>query len=337
MFDQKEIFSRSKWIWIIAVLSSHLLGGDVSFPAGWNATEIQPIECYAIFIDQDGNPVRNARVEAAVITAKPGGTGYERKEIPQITDNNGIIHVVGERGGRLWMRISNSEYTNGSTSEFDPGGATLIYSKISSDGNRNYGTVEKPFNVLVWRHTGLQPLIEINGKASIHYNADPLQLDLRSGKLINDGGDIIIKVKQPLSDADMALASQSIGPDAFRLGIFPWSCEVSILNGGFYEIDATDFDLHTYGVFNRPMVTSRSFSFSGFRNNIEMNMLVRTRLGTINGKIKLQIDSGFTSYKGNILIEATGLVNITGSPSLELDPTKLLKVKLIDARNVVPK
>jgi hypothetical protein len=304
------------------------------FVDGWNEREIQPVECHLRLVDQSGKPVSRAKVEAAVVIHKSGNTGAKEKPLDLITDGDGRLDVVGEKGGALWFRIDDPAFAGESTQANDRGGFSLSYYKIGGAPNVDYGTMDRPRIFQVWRKEGPQPLVSLAGQIDVQYAEAPIRIDLVKGEIVDEGGDIILTIKQPLDEKGRDEAAKTLGEDQRRLGIFPWSCEVSLADGGFYEVDQDEFDRRVFGVFERSMENKKTFSFSGLGNSADLLLVMSARAGKLNGKLHLKVMSGRSRDAGKIHITISGgLLNSTGSRSLELDPTRITKLVFLNGHS----
>jgi hypothetical protein len=292
----------------------------------------RPIECHVRFEDQNGKPIANTRIQATIITETRDGTD-RRRGLTRTTDKEGTLHIQGEHGGYLVLRVMDPAYAHGSTNEFDPGGTELAYSTNHPYGNRNYGTRESPAVYQVWEKEGAQPLISIKGDADAPFTGAPLRIDLMTGEIVDEGGDIILAVKQPLTEEEMARALES-DPVGKANGRFPWSCEILVPDGGLYEIGFRDFDLYTFGVMKRPTVKSKLIPYGRNMESFYSWLMVDARNGLLHGKVNLEVRSGSERRKGKVMISIIALINGTGSRSLEVDPQRLTEVKFKDARKL---
>lgn len=312
----RGIFS---WLALVIPLAICASCAEPTFAERWYATELQPIECHVRFVDQDGQSVAKVQIAAAIYTATPGGLREESRVLRGgVTDDAGEFHLAEERGGKLWLKVSDPRYLHGSELPGMVGGTFLFYTRITSEGNRNYGTVAKPAVIPVWKKEGPQPLIALNGQIAVPFTGVPLRVDLVRGCLVDEGGDLIVELQMPATDAERKA-------QANHLGRFPFTCSVKCVDGGLRPQSTNEYDA-THGIHGEdfgPIAPGKHIQFRG---------LVRTRNGKVQGKMNLFI--GVEDVKrgsGRVVIRVEdALINATASRSLEVDPARLVKLKLAD-------
>ena len=312
---------------------------ELTIPQLQRLSEIQPIELHARFVDQLGVPLAGVQVHANIWCREPGGMLYNEKDLGVRGLNaDGYLHIDGEMGGYLRLAIDDDRYFLGDIRR-KPREAQGIVVRYSKNGGElfwlEHGTKEQPTTITAWKKEGGQALISVTGDMRFAYSKREFGVDLVTGKVVDDGGDLRVSIEAP-EDEEIRKAS------ADHLGVFPYKVSVVAADGGFspylgresseyFEglmgILASDFLIR---VLDGPTRTSdrgtSGVPFMGF---------VKLRAGKLVGRLKLYI--GMEGYyrveQGRVIVRIDeALLNASGSRSLESDPTKLSKLTLTDAR-----
>jgi hypothetical protein len=284
----------------------------------------RPIECYAQFVDQTGAPVANHLIEAEIFSQETNGEFGPRRKIPNImTDAEGKIQITGLVGGYLHLTLIDPKYIHVSDDPNELHGVLLRYSKSDGPGQTEHGDINHPIQFDVWKREGPQALKKLRGEVRIPYDGKPLRMDLEKGKLVSEGGDVIITIEMPLSDKEKR-------ENANALGNFPYTCQVNFLNGGVHALtDYSDY-FKILGVIGNDFQNT----FTGGPTKIFGTLQLRN--GKIHGKISLDIAvEDIKRGSGRVIVDIhDSLLNFSGSVSLEIDPSHLEKMTLSDGREI---
>lgn len=223
-----------------------------------------PIVFYGRVEDQFGNPVESAAINFNVRVMNGQESTVNRGQV--MTDGNGFFTITGYRGQDLGVMPEKAGYTLASTS-------TLF--KYSHLEDRPYvPNQNNPTVIKMWKLQGAEPLIHFSFKARIPHDDTSVVFDLHTGKIVDAGGDLIIRLKCPLEpssnqqydwqatiqpvdggivSSDVRLESRLGAPDSgydsefdinYQKDVKPWS---STFHGGFYFKDHGGSD---YGEFD---------------------------------------------------------------------------------------
>ena len=191
--------------------------------------ENQPIECWQKLIDQDGRPLSDVAVSATIWSEKPGKEIQQEKVVKGIkTNNEGIFHIEGERGGYLRVAVTDDRYVHGDSRPGAFPGSVFKYSKNSGSGSVDYGTVNVPGVITVWRKEGNQALIALTGEIFVPYDGKTIHVDLVKGMIVKNESDINIEVQTPETDEARLMAAD-------HRGIIPAKITARV-NGGLLNI-----------------------------------------------------------------------------------------------------
>ncbi len=223
-----------------------------------------PIDFYGRVEDQFGNAVDAAAVNFSVRIMNGQESTVKRGQV--LTDGNGFFAITGYKGQDLGLVPQKAGYTLATT------GTLFKYSHLE-----DHPYVPDPNNptvIKMWKLQGAEPLIHFSFKARIPYDGTPVVFDLHTGKIVDAGGDLIIRLKSPLEpssnqqydwqatiqpvdggiiSSDVRLESRLGAPDSgydsqcdinYRKDVKPWS---STFHGGFYFKDHGGSD---YGKFD---------------------------------------------------------------------------------------
>jgi hypothetical protein len=286
--------------------------------------ENQPIECWQKLIDQDGRPLSDVAVSVTIWSEKPGKEMLQEKSVKGIrTNNEGVIHIEGEKGGYLRVAVSDDRYVHGDSRPGAFPGSVFKYSKNSGAGSIDYGTANAPGVITIWRKEGNQALIALTGEIFVPYDGKAIHVDLVNGMLVNIESDLNIEVQMPETEEARLKAAD-------HRGIIPAKITVKV-NGGLLNIKK---DTNRYktavGIWEREFpvttLTGQIVNFEGF---------LKLRDGALMGRMRLTVGLEDIGHGGQgrlgIRIDDS-LINAAGSRSLEQDPTTLRKIKLQDGR-----
>ena len=286
--------------------------------------EDQPIACYLQFVDQDRKPVGNTRFKCSIWSKDISGTEYGKRDLDSVVSSpQGEISIVGQRGGYLGFTVDDDRYIHYIVPQGFGGGPMLIL-KFSSNGvptPPEHGAPGKPAVIQIWKKEGAQPLIELSGDLHIPYSGEPIHIDLLTGAVVKQGGDLLIEAEMPKTDEERQRAADS-------RGIFPAHFTVTVLDGGFLALkgDAAEEAKYVAGI------TSTEFPDTKFFGSIiRVTAFIKLRDGQLHGRLDLLVGAESVSKpeQGRIVVRISNtIINPTGSCSLEPDPIHKRKIKL---------
>ncbi len=312
---------------------------ELTIPQLQRLSEEQLIELHARFVDQLGAPLSGIRIRANIWCREPSGSFYAEKDLGVMElDADGNLHIGGERGGYLRLSIDDDKYFLGDTRK-KPREAQGILVKYSKNGSELYwlehGTKESPTIITAWKKEGAQTLINLTGEIRSAYSGKEFGIDLVAGLIVDDGGDFRVRVSA-VEDEVARRAS------ADHLGAFPYKVSMDVANGAvapFLGRESSEYYAGLMGItvpeFQVRSIDGPTRTVDRGTSGIPFTGFVNLRNGRILGRLKMYI--GMENYyrieQGRVIVRIDeALLNPNGSRSLELDPAKLTKLTLTDAR-----
>lgn len=255
------------------------------------------LDFYGKVIDQNGQPVVDAKVKGYVMT----GLGFDgTKETLHLTqtDAEGDFEFLGLHGIRLGVGPEKEGYQfiqrgNGNWSldqKTDPGNRTIFH---------------------MWKFQGAEPIVAYSISTAIPCNGTPTSYDLLTGKKVSSGGDFVITLtRNPVN--------------IVRGQPFDWSVTLQIPGGGLtdmndlYPNEAPADGYQPSVTINMPAnmqnwspVLNRSFYFEGGS-------------GQTYGRMTINIHANFqpppTYFGADVYLNPS-----PGDRNLEFDPTQAIK------------
>lgn len=179
-----------------------------------------PIEFYGRAVDQYGEPVASADVEASVMV-NTGTTGGVRKARTS-TDRQGYFSFTDLAGQDLTMVISKPGY------EFSTRAKLFSYTYFEADHKRHIPDPKNPVVFVMWKKQGAEPLVHYNSTFwNVPANGSSIGIDLEKGKITNATPDLVVRMKRD--------DGPSLVPG------FAWSAQVEVPKGGLILAPDLDF------------------------------------------------------------------------------------------------
>lgn len=179
------------------------------------------IEFYGRAVDQDGEAVAWADVEASVLV-NTGTSGGVRKA-RTTTDRQGYFSFTELEGQDLTMVISKPGY------EFSTRTKLFSYTYFEADHKRHIPDPQNPVVFVMWRKQGAEPLVHYEWRRfKIPADGSPLGVNLGNGKAAPTDPDLVVRFRR----AD--------GPS--NIPGYAWSAQIEVPKGGL--ILATDLDFY---------------------------------------------------------------------------------------------
>lgn len=180
-----------------------------------------PIEFYGRAVDQDGEAVAWADVEASVLV-NTGTSGGVRKA-RTTTDRQGYFSFTELEGQDLTMVISKPGY------EFSTRTKLFSYTYFEADHKRHIPDPQNPVVFVMWRKQGGEPILHYESTFwnTLPLNAVPVGIDLGKGRVSLGASDLVVRFRR-----DDGLP-QTPG--------FAWSAQIEVPNGGLILAPGLDF------------------------------------------------------------------------------------------------
>lgn len=272
-----------------------------------------PIEFYGRAVDQYGEPVGLADVEASVMV-NTGTTGGVRKA-RTTTDRQGYFSFIDLAGQDLTMVISKPGY------EFSTSAKLFSYTYFEADHKRHVPDPKNPVVFVMWKKQGAEPLVHYEWRRfKIPADGSPLGVNLESGKVASTDVDFVVRFRRD--------DGPSLVPG------FGWSAQIEVPNGGL--ILAPDLDFYNLAPLDGYQRVIEITQPSGqeidarspelrevWRGHKEVMVWVKTRDGNQFGRVRLRLhppteklpDGSFEP--AGFAVEAW--INPSGSRNLEYD------------------
>jgi hypothetical protein len=183
---------------------------------GLSALSAASIEFYGKVVDQDSVPLQDVKVLAGT-GSKSGFMQDETRSYETTTNAEGLFSFNGFKGDALIIDLKKTGYN------FESDRRTFLYSAIDPQKRRFIADRHSPVVFQMWKSLGPEPLVhyeEYLGRAPS--DGTPVRVDLVRGKLMKEGGDLLISVKW----------APHSSPDSY---LFDWSVALSAPAGGIRE------------------------------------------------------------------------------------------------------
>jgi hypothetical protein len=260
-----------------------------------------PIDFYGKLEDQFGNPVAGAEIKGSirVINGVRQGTDW----FSATSDANGLFQFHG-RGQDIGMMPRKQGYALATTSTF------FKYSRMEE--HPFLSDVNSPTVVKMWKLQGAEPLVGISQHYKLHYTGAPLNVDLLTGTIVPNGGDLVLTV------------NRSPGIMSGRNPL-DWSVQVEAVDGGL--MDSGGLERVTYSAPVNGYQPSMTFLFSTNAPNkwaggFNQGFFVLSRGGQVYSKVGLSFVIN-QMPDGVMNIGFGGVANPNGSRNWEGDPNTM--------------
>lgn len=247
------------------------------------------LDTYGKVVDQDGQPVVDAKVQANVETSFSDSTDYHTK-----TDAQGLFHFLGLHGQGLGIELQKDGYY-------------FNYMLPSAQRPGNYlPDPSNPMVLTMWKLHGAEPIKHAQLHAYIPCDGTVTRFDLLTGKK-NSGGDLSVSLaRNPLNIE--------------RQKPFAWTLTLQITNGGFQNIT----NIYPYEAPSNGYQSSMIFHYesgsSNWTSQIQPQLYFKGNNGQIYGRMTLKVMTDFQPPP--TLFDADIYANPAGSRNLEYEIPK---------------
>jgi hypothetical protein len=171
----------------------------------------KPIEFFGLVLDQDNKPVSDVEVYGSIIynTGAAGGTAHQQSK----TDNRGRFYIGNVMGRTLSVGLAKEGYKYGGDQP------QFHYTGFVSEKERHHPDREKPVVFRIWKLQGPEPLVDHYEVFRVPNDGKFIRIDLRSGKLVTDGGDVLVSLRY----------------DQTKEEKFNWGADVVVPEGGILD------------------------------------------------------------------------------------------------------
>lgn len=263
----------------------------------------RPVEFFGKAEDQFGAPVVDAEVIADVLVRNGTTAGVE--QIRQRTDSEGIFRISGYKGESLEVGVRKVPgYYNGRVKGEKTQGFLAVYSAMWPAAERHTPNPHKPVVFKMWKLTGPEPMMEIEGYHRIAHDGSPITFDWLTGKRTKSGGDFRIALWQ----GEPTKVGWELRGD--------WGFTIEAVDGGFVET-TDDFMYLAPESGYRPKIEYR-VSPTNWTSDVKRQLYVKTRGGKHVSRLVMSVRCSYTHPEG--VLEVQGYMNPLGSRNLEWDP-----------------
>jgi hypothetical protein len=285
----------------------------------FKALNDNPIEFYGRTVDQYGEPVASADVEASVMV-NTGTTGGVRKA-RTTTDRQGYFSFTGLQGQDLTLVVKKPGY------EFSARTKLFSYTYFEADHKRHLPDPRNPVVFVMWKKQGAEPLVHYEWR-SWKFAADgsPLGVNLELGKAASADPDLIVRLRR----AD--------GPS--NIPGYSWSAQIEVPKGGlilardldFYNLAPADGYISTFE-FTQPSYEQIKAlpkeEQKPWGAGAELMFWIKLRDGNQFGRVRLRLNAPNERLSDGRFESASfavqAWINPSGSRNLEHDRTKEIR------------
>ena len=276
---------------------------DEQMKQGLAALNDVPIDFYGRLEDQFGNPVAGAQIKGDIRIYN--GVQATVQHLTTTSDDRGAFQVHGEHGEALYVVPVKEGYALASTgTEFKY--SAMYEQHFSPDPNN-------PTVVKMWKLQGAEPLVRFDKDLQFRYSGTPVRIDLLTGQLVPDGGDLKITVNRP-----PGIISGRNRQD--------WGVQIDAVDGGLIETSMNEARV-TYAASDtgyQPSDTQMASSNGHGVELIQQMFFVKSRNGQVYSKVFLSI--GINQQPDEpMYVEFRGVANANGSRNWEGDPNTMIK------------
>ncbi len=257
-----------------AMLALSFLGDKVS------------MDTYGKVVDQYGQPVVDAKVQANVDTSFGDSTDYHSK-----TDVQGLFHFLGLHGQGLGIELQKEGYY------FD-------YMLASAQRPGNYlPAPSNPMVLTMWKLHGAEPMKHFDIVSPIPCDGTPARFDLLTGKKSTNGDLTVSLTRNPLNIDPM-----------HRDKPFNWSVTFEVTNGGL----VLNTNLYPYEAPAEGYQSKMTFDFQTnspiWTVHFTPSLYFKARNGQVYGRITVNLTSNFqpppTPFSAKIYANPAGSRNL---------------------------
>jgi len=261
---------------------------------GLAALNDEQVVFYGTVVDQFGAPVPAAAVAASIRVNNGTRVGVDR--ISLATDANGLFTITGYRGETLGVWATKEGYVMATAS------TSFVYSLLWPEAQRHNPDPNKPVLIKMWKLSGAEALAAIDKHLRLPYNGGPIRLDLLTGKLAAEGGDLKVTVLRP-----EGIISQQ-HPQ-------PWSARLEIVDGGFISTSAEESRV-SYAAPEAGYAEGGDFPNNNGPDLVDQMLFIKSRGGQLYSKLHFVLRINNTP--GDLMsLTLTGVANTNGSRNWE--------------------
>jgi hypothetical protein len=269
----------------------------------YDKTHIVPIEFYGLVIDQNSNPVPDAKINATILQlhANPNSPLWtEEKEIPMKaeTDEEGHFVIQGMKGSSLHIdSVKKAGY------QLSPKNKSL-YVYYATSIEPFHPNSQNPVIIKMWKELPVKEQLMTGshvfgidiGKT---YTLDLLQGKKFAGKTV---GDLQVAITRPA--------------DAKTSDKYPWSFSIEVIGGGLVEAAPDDEFMYLAPESGYEPRFEAKFNpdDADWKREVDKRFFIRSRAGQVYGRVQVTV---YSTYNVHSAIEVNYAVNPNGSRNLQ--------------------
>lgn len=261
------------------------------------------IDFYGKVVDQNGVAIPDVKVTGSVIYNAERGSGVQ--EAHTVTDSKGMFEFHGMKGRTFDYHLEKVGY------ETMPERDAFDYTELVPENKRFHPDPQNPVVLKMWKLQGAELMIKGSKHFELIPNAEPVRIDLQSGKVVTSGGDMAIALKH-----DQV-------PHGTRLEHWAWQAEVTIEKGGLVESmkRLNNMYLAPEDGYSSSLLFGHESADKDWDSNAVRNLYLLSR-GKFYSRIKIEIQTSPSLPTSGL--DLTWYLNPSGSRNLEFDEKKQL-------------
>jgi len=264
-----------------------------------------PIDFYGKLQDQFSNPVSGAEITGSIIYDNGSSNGV--REIKTVSDASGLFDLHGGSGESLSVVPRKEGYALASAN------AGFKYSHFYPEA-QHVANPSQPVVIEMRKLQGAEKLIHFQSKAYLPLDGTPARFDLQTGKRVETGGDILIRIE-----------SSPVPNPADK---YAWKATVQAVDGGLIQ-SGVEFE-KMYAApesgYEPEFVVGYQKDAQPWLNGFNGGFYLKSRGGGSYGKLGLGVNTDIVK-NGAVFVMLNAYVNLAGSRNLELDPALVAEAR----------
>lgn len=264
-----------------------------------------PIDFYGKLQDQFGKPVSGAEITGSIIYDNGSSNGVT--EIKAVSDASGLFELHGGGGETLSVTPRKEGYALASAN------AGFKYSHFYPEA-QHVANPSQPVVIEMRKLQGAEKLIHLQSKAYLPLDGTPARFDLQTGKRVESGGDVVIRIES------------SPTPNAAEK--YTWKATVQAVDGGLIQ-SGVEFE-KMYAApesgYEPEFVVSYQKDAQPWLNGFNGGFYLKSRGGGSYGKLGLGVNTDIVKSEA-VFVMLNAYVNPASSRNLELDPALVAEAR----------
>ncbi len=276
---------------VLSALAVGLVGCEFLLPIAANS---QPLDLYGKVVDQNGDPVSDAKVRGHVLLAY--GYTSANQDYYTETDHRGRFKFVDLHGVSLFATPEKPGY------EYD--------SRLPTNWSKNYKPdPDHPMIFNMWKLRGPEPMLHAKFDSRVPYDGTSVTFGLLNGKK-GDTGDLEVTL---LRNPQRIIRGQER---------YDWNLQIAVIGGGLSEATGLYYNLAPEMGYESIFTFVLTKDDAHWTPELARTFYIHTRTGTY-GRVTIDLVTYSERPDTGITIEA--YINPNGSRNLEFDSTKQVK------------